>query len=260
MGCAGRTSPRSGQSHRSITPPWPLPTITSPSELFPAPPCGGWSFVPLPEHSLTAVLPLGWAGPAAPARGGRASRAAPSRSLSLSLPRLPAEGQDRAVPWPLPATWAGISARSRYRASSPRLSPAVPSLGRAVGPGPPRFLGALPAAGLRCSGRLRAPPGCGERGMPRRDAGDELGAPRGRRARSGPGLPSAGSFRPLPAPSVPALPLPRRVCRAGLPAQPGPGRGCGERGGAPCPGLARLVPNYSRNHTVLRVGLPREVV
>lgn len=123
----------------------------------------------------------------------------------------------------------------------PRPSPAVPSLGRAAGPGPLRLLWALPAARLRCPGRLRTPPACGERGLPRWDAGDELSASRrhrGRRAPSGPGLPSPVASVPSPRLPCPLSPFQRRLCRAGLLAVSGPGRGCGERGGAPCPGLA----------------------
>lgn len=114
----------------------------------------------------------------------------------------------------------------------PRPSPAVPSLGRAVGPGPPRFLGALPAAGLRCPGRLR---GAGNGGCPGGMRGMSSALPRPPRTigarpsfcRQLPSPPRA--FRARSPPPEAGLP-----CGAARPARARPG--LRERGGAPCPG------------------------
>lgn len=94
-----RDNPTAASIHRHIT----LPALPGLSVRG----MERWSRSRLPEHSLTAVPPLRWAGGSCPGEAGPAEPP-PSRSL----PRLPAEGEDRAAPWPLPATWAGISARS----------------------------------------------------------------------------------------------------------------------------------------------------
>lgn len=91
-------------------------------------------------------------------------RLLPGEAGPAKPPRGKGEGRaGAAAPWPLPATWAGISARSRYRGrrlpppllSSPFPRPAAAAR-RAAGPGARRgSAGAFPGLSLRGA---RSPP------------------------------------------------------------------------------------------------------